>query len=75
MAGADGAAYLPLRNAGDPEFLHLAVVDRETSRNPPARETSTHRGGRRLDATREMQGGVQPSGKSGVEEIGWHRAG
>jgi len=71
---ADGEKYLLLRNIGDEEFLHLEVVDHEKSRNPPAHEMATDRPGRQQDATRQMPvGGVQPWGRSAMQETDWHR--
>jgi len=70
---ADGEKYLLLRNRGDREHLHLEVVDHGDSPNPPARDLSSDRAGRRNDAARDMPGGVTAWGKSAMEQTDWHR--
>jgi protein required for attachment to host cells len=70
---ADGEKFLLLRNGGDEAFLHLEVVDHETSRNPPARALATDRAGRKQDASRALPGGVEAWGRSAMEETDWHR--
>lgn len=70
---ADGEKFLLLRNIGDAEYPRLEVVDHETSANPPARDLSTDRAGRMHDSARQLTGGVEAWGKSGMEETDWHR--
>lgn len=70
---ADGEKYLLLRNKGDPEFLHLEVIDHEQSENPPAREMATDRPGRQHDATRQTGGDVAAYGSSAMDDTDWHR--
>jgi len=70
---ADGEKYLLMRNKGDMEFLHLEVIDRETSPNEPARELSTDRPGRQQDSSRETGGGVKAWGTSAMDDTDWHR--
>ncbi|WP_372609572.1 host attachment protein [Aquicoccus sp.] len=70
---ADGEKYLLLRNIGDQEFMHLEVLDHETSTNAPARELASDRAGRQQDAKRKVSGGVASWGKSAMQETDWHR--
>ena len=52
---ADGEKFLLLRNIGDQDFMHLEVVDHETSENAPARELASDRAGRQQDAKRKLR--------------------
>lgn len=70
---ADGEKYLLLRNIGDEAFMHLEVVEHDTSPNPPARDLGTDRPGRQHDAARQLQSGVEPWGNSAMKETDWHR--
>ena len=70
---ADGEKFLLLRNIGDQEFMHLEVVDHETSTNAPAGELASDRAGRQHDAKRKVRGGVEAWGKSAMQETDWHR--
>jgi len=70
---ADGEKFLLLRNIGDQDFMHLEVVDHETSTNAPARELASDRAGRQQDAKRKEGGGVETWGKSAMQETDWHR--
>ena len=70
---ADGEKFLLLRNDGDRDHIRLNVVTHEDSENPPARDLSTDRAGRRYDATRDTGAGVRPYGRSALEETDWHR--
>ena len=70
---ADGEKFLLLHNAGDAEHPVLKVVDHDDNRNPPARDLSSDRPGRRHDASRQTPGGVAAWGKSAMEETDWHR--
>jgi len=65
---ADGEKYLLMRNKGDGEFLHLEVVDEQSSPNAPDREASSDRPGRQHDSARQTGTGVDAWGKSAMEE-------
>lgn len=73
MLVADGETYLLARNIGNRAALHLEVVEHDTRPNPPAHELASDRPGRRNDAVRQTSDGVQPWGKSAMEETDWHR--
>lgn len=70
---ADGEKFLLLWNRGDRDYMNLEIVEHETQENPPARDLSTDRAGRRQDSSRQVQGGVEAFGKSAMEETDWHR--
>ncbi len=62
---ADGEKGLFLRNEGDKEYPHLAVVRELKESNPPSRDQGTDQPGRLNDG---------PSAhRSAVEETDWHR--
>lgn len=70
---ADGETYLLLRNVGDRLALHLEVVAHEACPNPPAHELASDRPARRNDAVRQTGHGVEPWGKSAMEQTDGHR--
>ena len=69
---ADGEKFLLLRNVGDAKFINLEVVEEETSRNSPTRDLASDRPGHRFDGARAAGHGVNPAGKSGMEQTDWH---
>jgi len=60
----DGEKALILQNEGDARHPRLSVQHKETRDNPPDREQSADRPGRRLDEG--------PAQRSGMQETDWH---